>query len=667
MKSRFEVNGCTLIPIENYKSCNQAGLQCKDCPSFKLYYYKCKNLNCWKRSPMTNDTHGDIVNGRVIPCSGNYSVMKVSNVLNDNIISKMLNGNMTIKEIQDTAISLQKSLTTDVIKKARQQNKLSKEEHLEGFSLIEPYLKSLKELNPGTEYVVERESDGITFKSFAVILHYTKHILDFVMPIFGLDCGAMTPVRLGMNNNNETILLRKSVVCLLTGRLPGNQIVILGFAVGHTESNETIELLLRLFPLHNIDIDRNYFTLFSDRGRAIISSFNNIFKNMKQLYCPKHIEGNMKQRKLPVNMFWKAREAKTKEEFDVVMEEMKSKDPSTFEYFKDEKNWFIHEVIKTGNKIYDMKSDNIVECVMGWIKDIRLDSSYYFLKDMIDKIYVHINQQKETAINSNELLLPWFQEKFQDSIRHVHIANYIVTCTDKENMMFNVNKDKKNYRVDMNNNECTCYYWQQNGLPCFHATAVILRYELHKDDNFYTNVFDPEAFTTTLCHMFDSGNCLGKIPSEDEIRAKQETNALINGTIEATFEATTSLRIQSEGRSGGHTISATTLKKKNRIPCKYCGKCVKEGIHPARVCNKFKGVSLENNIFSNMNLDKEIVEQERSEDQMVQVPPPRPPPPPARQNVQVPPPPPPKRKQDDASQYLPTSTELFKKLSKITN
>ena len=59
-----------------------------------------------------------------------------------------------------------------------------------------------------------------------------------------------------------------------------------------------------------------------------------------------------------------------------------------------------------------------------------------------------------------------------------------------ENMMFNVNKDKKNYRVDMNNNECTCYYWQQNGLPCFHATAVILRYKLNKDDNFYTDVFD---------------------------------------------------------------------------------------------------------------------------------------------------------------------------------
>ena len=48
LRSRFEVNGRTLIPIENYKSCNQAGLQCKDCPSFKLYYYKCKNLNCWK-------------------------------------------------------------------------------------------------------------------------------------------------------------------------------------------------------------------------------------------------------------------------------------------------------------------------------------------------------------------------------------------------------------------------------------------------------------------------------------------------------------------------------------------------------------------------------------------------------------------------------------------
>ena len=40
-----------------------------------------------------------------------------------------------------------------------------------------------------------------------------------------------------------------------------------------------------------------------------------------------------------------------------------------------------------------------------------------------------------------------------------------------------------------------------------------------------------------------------------------------------------------------------------------------------------------------MNLDTEIVEEERSEDQMVQVPRPRLPPPPERQNVQVSPPP----------------------------
>ena len=52
------------------------------------------------------------------------------------------------------------------------------------------------------------------------------------------------------------------------------------------------------------------------------------------------------------------------------------------------------------------------------------------------------------------------------------------------------------------------------------------------------------------------------IAPSDEIRAKQEKNILVNGKTEATFEYTTSLRIQSEGRSGGHVISATTLKKR---------------------------------------------------------------------------------------------------------
>ena len=48
---------------------------------------------------MTNDTNGDIVNGRVIPCS--------EITLYDNIISKMLNGYMTANMIKATANNLQ--------------------------------------------------------------------------------------------------------------------------------------------------------------------------------------------------------------------------------------------------------------------------------------------------------------------------------------------------------------------------------------------------------------------------------------------------------------------------------------------------------------------------------------------------------------------------------
>ena len=187
---------------------------------------------------------------------------------------------------------------------------------------------------------------------------------------------------------------------------------------------------------------------------------------------------------------------------------------------------------------------------------------------------------------SKEILLPWFQNKFEESIRIVNSSNYHIICTDNDNMIFSVNKNKKSYRVDMGNNTCTCFYWQQNGLPCFHATAVILLKQLNAHENFYQNVFEPEAFTSTLVEMFERNNCNGKVPSDDEIRANQNSTNSLKANTTKTFNATTNLRIQSEGKTGGRAIAATTLRKNDRIPCPYCGKHVKGGIHSATVCNK---------------------------------------------------------------------------------
>ena len=87
-------------------------------------------------------------------------------------------------------------------------------------------------LNPGTFFKVERETDGKTFRRLAFIPHYVSKILNFLLPVIGLDCGANDPIKISIKDN-ITEMLKPSKVILLTGRIPGNQIVILGIVKKH--------------------------------------------------------------------------------------------------------------------------------------------------------------------------------------------------------------------------------------------------------------------------------------------------------------------------------------------------------------------------------------------------------------------------------------------------
>ena len=62
--------------------------------------------------------------------------------------------------------------------------------------------------------------------------------------MYGLDCGVMKPVRV-MKKENNYYYLEDMVLTVISERLPGNKMIILGFCLSKTENSDDINVLLR--------------------------------------------------------------------------------------------------------------------------------------------------------------------------------------------------------------------------------------------------------------------------------------------------------------------------------------------------------------------------------------------------------------------------------------
>ena len=63
--------------------------------------------------------------------------------------------------------------------------------------------------------------------------------------------------------------------------------------------------------------------LLSDRGTAVLSALNQNYDKPFKKPCPKHLEGNLKAKSFRpelISLYWKASNAKTKIQFDLVIE-----------------------------------------------------------------------------------------------------------------------------------------------------------------------------------------------------------------------------------------------------------------------------------------------------------------------------------------------------------
>lgn len=129
----------------------------------------------------------------------------------------------------------------------------------------------------------------------------------------------------------------------------------------------------------------------------MLSSINENFHLAFKKPCPKHLEGNLKEQGFRhdlINLYWKATNAKTKFQYDKIIEMMKEV-PNGMNIFLDIlifyigktmeaylskiTNWSNYVAFERGIILYEMKSDNVIEIVFSWLKESRCYITPYFV------------------------------------------------------------------------------------------------------------------------------------------------------------------------------------------------------------------------------------------------------------------------------------------------
>lgn len=86
-----------------------------------------------------------------------------------------------------------------------------------------------------TEFDLVRDADN-QLARIIVVLHYSKTLLDDLMPVFGLDAGHTERVQLKID---PATYLKQMYITLLTSRLPGNKHTILAFMLSYVDAVAT--------------------------------------------------------------------------------------------------------------------------------------------------------------------------------------------------------------------------------------------------------------------------------------------------------------------------------------------------------------------------------------------------------------------------------------------
>jgi hypothetical protein len=512
----------------------------------------------------------------------------------------------------------QVEVSIDVIKKACSESRITPEEHFRSFQLLEPFLDEFVHLNPGSAVDVDWDSDTQEFKGFAVVMPYVAKCieLEYSRPIYGLDVAHMKPVKV----DNGGVFLKPMYLTIISGRTLDNHMLICGFCVTFSESSEDIRYLYTVMVKAGVNLNTSKLSLVSDRGTPEILFVDTYLPHVFHFFCGLHLERNLISRGWQrwLALYWNARNAPTKVEHEKCMRVIQNQCVNMYDYLSTATRWQRYLALESNHMLFDWKTDNIVEQVFAWCRRARFLDPLMFLKVFLSQILCRHDEYRTELENLSSVLHPQAIKHFEVIAVLIVICYYHVTLcecqgiqraliitplevhvTDTVRGCAHVHRITDSQErsitidVDLSRMHCGCGSYQQTGIPCVEAWAVIKQLGIPTAQIFSEAYFDSSCFSRKLQSMFnDVPSLIGRMPTDGNVEERLCTKEYrsmraplhVDNKTDVSFK-----RIASAGDSSVRSNSAIskTAYKKAKIECQHCKTVLsRSSKHPHSRCAK---------------------------------------------------------------------------------
>ena len=455
--------------------------------------------------------------------------------------------------------------TTDVIKKANAMSKISVVELVESYNYILPFCEIAKEMNNDFCYDIRKDS-GNRINKMAVLFAHCKQMFQYCFPLLGLDTAHLPILKLkgitaellekiGRSDLVEGpgYVLRKMSLTFLTGRTANNEMIVFGYMIHHVECADDIKYFLMFMRDSGLDINHKRMTILTDRGLSFPGPIREILPLSLHCLCAVHLKRNLCSN---------------------------------------------------------------VEATFGVHLEERHDPSLFvFLQELYSRGCERMNKMKQEIgdLDPQECLVPVAKARFDLNVLYAKTCGCDVSysSTDPNKLCGTVSKYMGTpprlvrYNVNFLKRTCDCRHWEQSGVPCYHAIALLLQYNPRRGGplSCLSVYFYDWCLAEPYRKMLE--NTLLQVPHLPDVIDRARTDPekySIFPRVTVNADATTSTkRIASQGdTASGGGLSRSALAKLGKKKCLHCGAVRSIGTkHPSSACLKVIGRAIKQNNAGN--------------------------------------------------------------------
>ncbi|XP_057811287.1 uncharacterized protein LOC131025510 [Salvia miltiorrhiza] len=302
--------------------------------------------------------------------------------------------------------------------------------------------------------------DGSIFQGLYIGFSALKRgFLEGCRPIIGLD-GCFLKTHLG-----------GQLLCAI-GKDGNNQMYPIAWAVVEVENEACwrwfLGILLEELGIH----DGNGFTLISDQQKGLTNAVKELAPLAEHRNCARHVYMNWKKQFKGValkNLFWQAVRATYVEEWDAVMETLKTENMMAYDDLLNRDPTRFCKAFFSTCCVSDMMDNNVSETFNGYILSARGKHIIHMLEDIRSGLRERQYKKFQHVMTVTDILTPAVRKKLE---KLKSLARY---CTSHPGLggKFEVSNKDDMFIVSLPEKTCSCRGWEITGIPCVHAVSAI--------------------------------------------------------------------------------------------------------------------------------------------------------------------------------------------------